>query len=734
MTTPPLSVCSSTTSLVPTTVLPLAIPEEIPEHPEAPADRAPSTEATESENIDNASDSDDSLFIIEMNSVPVCSTDLPKGAALEERIRRDWRKRRGVEFPGRTKALEASHKEKDNSDNKTTTRGRTMTKLKLEIDPVPSPIQDHERLSPISSPKRRLMSLSPLKTLFPPKSPVHHDRATMSAHPSPSPSPYAASRSTFFRSSSSLATASFLGLPLLSSISVATSKSEPLSRKIFSNKGKERAKRVDSEHLDVWEVLSEDTYAGVDKNGDEHPHSLMSAVESLQSTSNLGASPTRSQSFTFGTHVANTMRAKQSHIHSPETTRDEYSSHVRPAASLRDWKGPSKALLDRPLSRRAPTSLSTLSNASITSSISSLLETPIAEMAPPLPGPPLTSVRIRAPSPSPPPSLGLKHTAHIVQPSPLRVDTIARLNITTDKSAAAIAMHQKALETPLPTTPVHNTRGGSLTTPPARTVPPDLLTDSISEPLTPQITPVPHLSISVLPPSTTSPAKSSSLEPMTPTRRHYSGRPLPRVPPSASNRAGVVDSTYAPNETPLHDDEKSDQSFNSCPEGLLIDLEDTTLDSFSVSGTSTPRSDECRSAPPPHVSTMSRAPSSVELLGDPSLSFESMQATSTPLLPASSSSSQAMQGAGLSDLTDFDLLVSQLADGEQDGSDYDVSYGHNRWRQPGIYLNNKQSDPAVGSGGTWAREPYLTPRASLRHGVLPEVVQPQRQYVAHRAY
>jgi len=463
----------------------------------------------------------------------------------------------------------------------------------------------------------------------------------------------------------------------------------------------------------------------------------MSAVEAIQDTSNLGASPTRSQSFTFVTHVANMMRAKQSPIHSPETTRDEYSSHVRPPASLRDRKGPSKALLDRPLSRRVPTPLSTLSNASITSSISCILETPIAEMAPPLPGPPLTSVRIRAPSPSPPPSLALKHTAHIVQPSPLRADTIARLNITTDKSAAAIAMHQKALETPLPTTPVYHTHfdcGGSLSTYPARTVPPDLLTDSISEPLTPQITPVPHVSISVQPPSTTSPAKSSSLEPMTPTRRHYSGRPLPRPPPSASNRAGVVDSTYAPNETPLHDAEKNDQPFNSCPEGLLIDLEDTTLDSFSVSGTSTPRSDECRSAPPLHVSTMSRAPSSAELLGDPSLSFESIQAASTPLLPAPASSSQTMQGGGLSDLTDFDLLVSQLADGEQDGSDYDVSYGHNRWRQPGIHLNNKQPDPAVGSGGTWAREPYLTPRASLRRGVPPEVIQPQRQYVAHRAY
>ena len=726
MTTPPLSVCSSTTSLVPTTILPLAIPEDIPEHPEASVENiAPLTEATESENIDNASDSDESLFIIEMNSVPVCSADLPKGAALEERVRKDWRKRRGVEFPGRTTALETSHKESDNNDNKTRGR-RSMTKPKLEIDPAPTPTQDNVGLSPTSSPKRRFMSLSPLRTLFPPKSPIHHDRA-MSAHPSPSPSPYAVSRSTFFRSSSSLAAASFLGLPLLSSVSVASSKSEPLSRKIFSNKGKERAKGINPENLDAWEVLSEDTYAGVDKNGDEHPRSLMSAVESIQSTSNLGASPTRSQSFTFGTHTTNTTRAQQSHIDSPEATRDEYSSqapHDRPVALLSD----------HPISRRVPTSLSTLSNTSLTSSITSLLETPTAEMAPPLPGPPLTSVRIRATAPSPSPSLTLKY---IAQPSPLRVDAIAQLNITTDKAAAAVAMHQKALETPLPSTPVlYHTRfdhaGSFDTSPPRVSSParpvPELLTDSISEPLTPQTALVPHLTISLQPPTTLS-AKSSSLEPMTPTRHHY-GRPLPRPPPSASRRA--VDSTYAFNETPRHDAEKNDHSFNSCPEGLLIDLEDTALDNFSVSGTSTPRSDEFRFAPPPHLSTMSRGPSSVELLGDPSLSFDSIQATSTPLLPPSSGPSRTPQSAGFSDLTDFDLLVSRLEDGEQDGSDYDVSSGHNGWHQLGIHLN-KQPDSALGSGGTWAREPYLTPRPSLRQGIYSEAVQPQRQHVAHRA-
>ena len=728
MTTPPLSVCSSTTSLVPTTILPLAIPEDIPEHPEASGENmAPLTEATESENIDNASDSDESLFIIEMNSVPVCSADLPKGAALEARVRKDWRKRRGVEFPGRITALDSS-KESDHNDNKTITRGRrTMTKPKLEIDPVPTtPTQDHGSPSPISSPKRRLMSLSPLRTLFPPKSPVHHDRA-MSAHPSPSS--YAASRSTLFRSSTSIAAASFLGLPLLSSVSVASSKSEPVSRRFFSNKGKERAKGIDPEHLDVWEVLSEDTYACVDKNGEEHPRSLMSAVESIQSTSNLEVSPTRSQSFTFGTHTANATRAKQSYVDSPEATRDEYLSqapHVRPIASR-------ERVLDHPISRRVPASLSTLSNTSITSSISSLLETPTAEMAPPLPGPPLTSVRFLATSPSPSPSLTFKY---IAQPIPLRVDAFAKLNITTDNSVAAVSMHQKALETPLPNTPVYRTRfdrGGSLdVSPPSPArAPPDLLTDSISEPLTPQTALVPQLTIPVQPPTTLS-AKSSSLEPMTPTRHHYSGRPLPRPPPSTSHRAGVVDSTYASIETARHDAEKKEHS-NSCPEGLLIDLEDTTLDNFSVSGTSTPRSDEFRSVPAPLLSTMSRAPSSVELLGDPSLSFDSIQATSTPLLPPLSGPSRTPQDAGLSDLTELDLLVSRLQDGDQDGSDYDVSSGHNGWHRLASYLN-KQPDSALGSGGTWAREPYLTPRPSLRQGIYSEAVPPQREYVAHRTY
>jgi len=157
---------------------------------------------------------------------------------------------------------------------------------------------------------------------------------------------------------------------------------------------------------------------------------------------------------------------------------------------------------------------------------------------------------------------------------------------------------------------------------------------------------------------------------MTPTRHHYAGRPLPRPPPSTPHRAGVVDSTYASSGSSRND---ADKSAHSCPEGLLIDLEDTTLDNFSVSGTSTPRSAEGRFASP-HLPTIPQASSSVELLGDPatSLSFNSMQETSTPLLPASSGHSRIQQRTAFSDLTDLDLLISRIGDGERDGSDYDT--------------------------------------------------------------
>ncbi|KAF8875405.1 hypothetical protein CPB84DRAFT_1796502, partial [Gymnopilus junonius] len=206
MTTPPVSVCSSTTSLVLQPSIPLAIPENIPEHPEMPTEpeSMPVPENTSSEIMvaDDTTDSDESMEIIDRNSVPVASTDIPKAPT---RLKSDWRKLRGADF------LHKSFKESSSkSDDEKPKLNRVRTIIKpqlLDIDPDESVVQINP-ISPISSPKRKLMSLSPLKTMFP-RSSAQQDRETLSALPSPSSSPYLTSRSVFFRSSSSLATASF---------------------------------------------------------------------------------------------------------------------------------------------------------------------------------------------------------------------------------------------------------------------------------------------------------------------------------------------------------------------------------------------------------------------------------------------------------------------------------------------------------------------------------------------
>ncbi|KAJ3509741.1 hypothetical protein NLJ89_g5053 [Agrocybe chaxingu] len=300
MTSPPMSGCSSTTSLVQQQQVPMAplvVPERIPEVVLAhtPEEAVESTDNAASTNDtagsdENESDSDESIFIIDKNSVPVASTDLPRGAALEERVKMDWIKRRGVEFPI-APSPEPVRKSNDSKEDKLGTRGRSTTRLPtLKIDPDPVEGEDTTGASsPTASAKRRFLSLSPLRTIFPPRSPVHQDRA-MSAHPSPSASssPYSGSR-IFFRSTTSLATASFLRLPL--SGSTFGGKSEvSLTRKLFSHKGKERAKYPS--YNEPWEVVDESECDDADEEDIRRRPSLMAAVEAISSnTSTTSASP-----------------------------------------------------------------------------------------------------------------------------------------------------------------------------------------------------------------------------------------------------------------------------------------------------------------------------------------------------------------------------------------------------------------------------------------------------------
>ncbi|KAH9478494.1 hypothetical protein JR316_0008949 [Psilocybe cubensis] len=826
MTTPPVSVCSSTTSLPLAPTLPLIIPANIPEEPqvsivqpvEEPRESIDQPVAqvvtTDPQGADNDVDFEGEMFIIDRNSVPVCSTDLPSGAALEERVKSDWLKRRGTEFPNKSSALmNHSSASKPLSDGiNALTRGRSAKKLltPLLIDPDPK----NDDFGPIPvSPKRRFLSLSPLKTIFPPRSPVHEDRATLSAHPSPT-SPYHTSRSIFFRSSSSLATASFLRLPLLSPPPPHTGKREPLSRRIFRrDRSKQNSDGLhqNAEPIETWEVVEEETYAGVDELGNEtviHPRSLLSAIESIQqhSNGNGDTSPTKSVSFSLGTpYMSDASRAKRS-LMVPESSEEERRTLRIPSPQasqetfLRDWKGSSQLFLDRSVHRnRSPTPGASESTHRSPTFLASESTTSLNS------GPPLVSVRVRAVSPSPAPSLTvLKHVAQVAHPSPLRLGTNTTHSLVGDQSAAEAAMYQKALDTPLPMTPTLYHQfdlDGSvaafndediLSDLPVLSAgtSPRLLTNPISEDhhrIAPALTAAPATTTSRMatppPPSgpstmsvTTEVVKSNSLEePITPSRHHYAGRPLPRPPPSASvptntNRVHVVDSVYASSDPTLT---LRNNPLSTCPEGLLIDLEDTTLDTIPASRSSTPLSSERYTSQPhlPLAQVQAQASSSsVNLMRDPRML--NISSSRSPLSGSRHSPGAAIQQNSsapnnvLSDLTDLDLLVSRLADADPNGTDYDVSSGHHGWN--GTRLK-QPPDASPAFRDNWAsqyrfdldddlepelepviepefepepqrcnRQPYNTydhiqqQRDFVHSDLHPPA--PQRQYLAHRAY
>ncbi|KAF9568629.1 hypothetical protein CPC08DRAFT_757314 [Agrocybe pediades] len=748
MTTPPVSVCSSTTSLAlapnsrplafPEMIQPRAIPEdhrEDVEREQSPEDRSPVSE--------NDLNFESSMFVVERNTVPVCNTDLPSGPELEKRVKTDWLRRRGVEFPG--KGNDSSTKLIDGHIGGILSRGRSTLRLplRIQIDPEPDVVEP----SPPSaiSPKKRFLSLSPLKTVFPSRSPVHQDRATLSAHPTPS-SPYSSSRSLFFRSSTSLATSSFLRLPLLSSS--GHGKSEPLSRQLF--KGKERTKSPDD--LNTWEVVEEEAYENVDEDGNEkpdHPKSLMSAVESFQAQAkrlDTGYSPTKLQILTF----SDTARTKQYAPETPDTPRHiACSARFNQEAALKDWKGPSTAFIDRPVNRsRSPDVALKYANAETipTSPIPSthVFESSVAT------GPPLTCVRVRAtPSPSQP-AIG-SSASSAVHPSPLHWT-----GLKENLNERAAAIYQIALDTPLPVTPQFYSsvdHSGSIAAlnldeSPDSTlsaVMPDRLSpspeshriwdaDSSSAPIVDPAHPSLPLPVSD-PPPVIAHSATADQEPMTPSRHHYAGRPLPRPPPTTS-RAGVVDSTYAPPADPRYNPDKIGGSLSTCPEGLLIDLEDTTLDTIPASESTTPTDDGFFQYPL-QLQRSQGSTSSVNLLADSSSSFNihSVQGISTPSraispTPVNTNDHESGRHPGFSELTDLDLLVSSIADADPNGSDYEVSPGHQRW--PTEILNQRSEAPP-GLGSPWERGPSAS--WSLFPGHKDSCgSQSKRQHLPHRAY
>ncbi|SJK98359.1 uncharacterized protein ARMOST_01624 [Armillaria ostoyae] len=231
--TPPLSVCPSTTTLV-------TVPRQPNPTQNSPQNSPPSPTSPHSD-----ADSDESLEIIEMTSVI---------GATENHANKRFHKR-----------WNPSSTHSDPVHNRG--RGLVTDRALLDSD------SDDAEPSPPPPSRSRHLSLSPFRLLSP-KAP-----AAQSDQPN---TPYRLS-SPFLRSTTSLRatmSASSLRLPL--SPSTSPKGESPLGRKFFS-KGKEHSRSCET--LDSWEVLESEL---------EPPTSLLSAVEAVSSPD---ASPTQDHPF-----------------------------------------------------------------------------------------------------------------------------------------------------------------------------------------------------------------------------------------------------------------------------------------------------------------------------------------------------------------------------------------------------------------------------------------------------
>lgn len=667
---PVVSVCPSTLTLVATLTSPVSTthPSSMSlissETAPGPSRTAPSDASIAERG--STSDSDDSLLIIESNSVPP-DHGLPTGINLNARVRETVRHRRGVEFPGEQAPTTLPEVRGRSSQRPTPILDLAAICDGPEVVPSPS----------ISSPKRRFLSLSPLRTIFPSKTPQSGDRP-QTAHPTPGTSPYMQSPkgSTFFRSTTSLATASFLRLPLSS---VANNGKPEKRSRLFGSKGKDKTKEIQqNEALDAWEELCAD-------DSSETPTSLLSVVEAACKCASptTSASPTRSVSFTYGGATPETYRSLLASLPTPQSPassppqKENAANSVHPL-SLRDRKSP-LPFVKRPVRRSpAPTP-------------------PRIQVPIPVPlEPVVTTVRTRLPpSSTAHPSSAIARstvTAHVAKPSPLSLDSV---KAATSEESPADSSFWKAVGTPLPTTPVKSTLMLPLKEPrpplpPLSHCPPTRPTSPARPDAVRSITPARPDSASGVPkairawsaqlveqPGVFSRAPSPLVdEPVTPTRHHYPGRPLPR-PPGKSRIH--VDSTFAPNE---EDCEKLSASvgLTTCPEGLLIDLDDgsscKSLKQEAAQLASSSVTDLLVDLAETPVVATGTIVAPIPLFASSGISSFMPPLSSTPLLNPVVQPEAQDDNSAYSNITDLDLLASQLADDDErfrDGSSYDVS-------------------------------------------------------------
>ena len=554
--TGPLSQSSLSLPTAPISSIPDDSPEELTPRPVYSVPRMEIDPINDLTPLEDTSESDDSaLVIVNKNEVPVCSTDFPPA---KHESKKDWFKRRKQQetpLPSTSALYKKSH---DSS------RGRNLPRITIPINPDPSGLSPEV---PLSSPKRRFLSLSPIKTIFPSKNPALQERPLTVTNSSPSSPQSSLGNKNFFRSatslSASLSASSLLRLPV-------SQKTNSLSRRLFTHKGKERATEpVVHENLhDNWEVVDRTADAErvdtVRVHAEDHPQSLMSVVmdsfsANCSTTTFLRNSPTHTKSRSI---------TPSDESHSPGPTAPLTSNPDAPKITppLEGQKFSVQQRTDTPQTSLSPTPLARTPTSSQPQSQASISHE--------------ASQRLIAPQ-----SSSVAIDLHTTDKSNLE----ASVSMPTNHESKDPALGEKL---PPPLVPV-----AVWSSPTASRSIPDLLTYTTDLPshhavcscgtthnnMNPSFKSIPlgrHMYSGAY--RTSTPPQAALLTKTSaavedPTRAHYASRPLPRPPPFPDVQKPVMNSVLtAGGKSASENTHKEGKGKEK--EGLLIDLEDTSLD------------------------------------------------------------------------------------------------------------------------------------------------------------
>ncbi|KAL0959804.1 hypothetical protein HGRIS_011485 [Hohenbuehelia grisea] len=560
----------------------------------------------------------------------------------------------------------------------------------------PGPVLDltTEGVQPATQPcsalaKRRHLSLSPLRTLFPSKTGLH-DRS-QSVQPSPI-SPSSPISPTGHRSAPTLKTSfSTVSLGFFTSHNGESSSLRQDLARIFSHKGKERPPE---EPFDEWEVVD-----GCDGVESPSPISLCSAMEAMRQS----PSPFEDASAVTATHPPSVQEDQEQTFAEPSVGA---RASPPPFTSYREEKV--RAIFERPARRNHSPPVQTQTPSPPSPSLA-----PSATSGFPSPISPLGDTGINnreRMNTAPGFSVLTKRIGHTAGPSPLSGEV---WRPDGDGNVSAAIELQRAMDTPLPDSPVgsptyfdytprtpiapasHGSREQIARTLVSPTVP--WRTHYLGSRSTTQLVSDSN-SIDVRSPdrqrnhgrtlgraATINPVPTVSFydPPLTPSRHHYRGRPLPRPPPGTPSLIRAVDSVYASSQDDAYSTFASAATIFG-EEGHLIDLDDDASpqpESSSASRLSTPLIDfEDETSPPspelPFLSLAASSSSTLDREGGP----ETTHDTSRPVY---------------GEVTELDVLASRLNDSNtRDGTDYDTLLLLSEFIGPATHTSLASSGPA----------------------------------------